>query len=64
MVSRDAVTLAATICRLHGNAGAHRAAAQAGLAYMRRAHSEAVVAAALKGAIEGRGVEGRMALAG
>ena len=53
LVSADAAALAATICRLHGHAPTHRAAAQAGLGYMREAHDQASVAAALKCAIEG-----------
>ena len=63
LIGTDAAGLAEVICRLHGTGAAHRAAATAGLAYIRRTHNEAAVVDALRGAIMGMQV-GRLALAG
>jgi glycosyltransferase involved in cell wall biosynthesis len=59
MVGADAAALAALICGYHGDATRHKAAAQAGLALIQDAHSEAVVAAALQGALGGAWAEQR-----
>jgi glycosyltransferase involved in cell wall biosynthesis len=51
MVGTDAAALAALICGYHDDAARHGAAAQAGLALMRDAHSAAAVMAALSDAL-------------
>jgi glycosyltransferase involved in cell wall biosynthesis len=57
LVGQDEAGLAALICHLNGNAKAHGRAADAGLAFMRAACSEAAVEQALLAAIEGRRVQ-------
>jgi len=56
LVSEDAARFAKLICRLHRSEAAHRKAVRAGQAMIRKNHNETVVTAALRAAIEGRGV--------
>ncbi len=53
-VGENAEALAASICRLHGDAAANRAAADAGLEFVRREFSAETTVSALRAAIEGK----------